>query len=553
MASDDAPLLNNGVVKPTYGDTPAVVSHATNGHTRSSSGSGPSDASPAVRIKPTQMQQILLFVITLNESFNENVIWPFLPFMVKGFGYSEEDVGVYVGILGSSFYAAQLTSSLAWGRLSDMLGRRPTILAGTLGTVFAIAWFGMAPSYAQAVCARCLSGILNGNIGITKTYLAEITDSHSRAAAFGILLSSWGVGSILAPAIGGFLSDPVKNLGGAFADVPLFVNYPYVFPCMFNGVMGLSAFILGYFYLPETKPFLERRAKTKARAAAKAAGEVENPFEDDGSEKEESSIPIRVLFRSRPIWSSIGTYFCLALFWVLFDETFPVFCQTPVDEGGLGQSESQIGIQLAICGAALIIFQTTCYGPMAKRWGIVKLYTWAAWIQIPVFVLWPLSNYVAAANLGAGVEWTLLAIYQIARSILSAITFTAICIAIANAGAPQHTGTINGASQSLAALARALGPITGGALWSWSVSIGGAGSNFILHGIIGIIGVISCVTFVHRLDPVLDLPWLERQALLEQAIIDDAGKASHSDHHATLESIDLDAQHTSGQYSKVHA
>jgi hypothetical protein len=180
-----------------------------------------------------------------------------------------------------------------------------------------------------------------------------------------------------------------------------------------------------------------------------------------------------------------------------------------------------------------------------------------------VFTLWPLSGYVAAANLGAPAEWILLSIYQIARAFLSAVTFTAICIAVANAAAPQHTGTINGASQSLAAFARTIGPITGGSLWSWSVSLENhPGHQWILHGTIGIIGLLSCLIFVRRLDPVLDLPWLERQALLEQAVLDEQhkedgshGYQSSSKAHRVPESIDFDTQRSSstsaGQYQQV--
>lgn len=43
----------------------------------------------------------VLGMMNIVEGFTMNVIWPFLPFMVEGFGVATEDtVGLYVGILG---------------------------------------------------------------------------------------------------------------------------------------------------------------------------------------------------------------------------------------------------------------------------------------------------------------------------------------------------------------------------------------------------------------------------------------------------------------------
>ncbi len=113
------------------------------------------------------------------EGFTMNVIWPFLPFMVEAFGVATEDtVGLYVGILGkffvrtnpshqdrmslytcawfagASYYLAATCSAIVWGILADKLGRRPTLLAGTLGTCAANLVFGFAPSYKAAVFGR---------------------------------------------------------------------------------------------------------------------------------------------------------------------------------------------------------------------------------------------------------------------------------------------------------------------------------------------------------------------------------------------------------------
>lgn len=138
-------------------------------------------------------RQVLTVLGMMNvvEGFTMNVIWPFLPFMVEAFGVASEDtVGLYVGILGrslclhkpqtyllhtyllhhdrhrleslhscawiagASYYLAATCSAIVWGILADKLGRRPTLLAGTLGTCAANLVFGFAPSYKAAVFGR---------------------------------------------------------------------------------------------------------------------------------------------------------------------------------------------------------------------------------------------------------------------------------------------------------------------------------------------------------------------------------------------------------------
>jgi len=48
------------------------------------------------------------------------------------------------------------------------------MLLGLCGTIFSITLFGFSQNFAWAVSARLLWGLLNGNIGVVKTYLSEV-------------------------------------------------------------------------------------------------------------------------------------------------------------------------------------------------------------------------------------------------------------------------------------------------------------------------------------------------------------------------------------------
>ena len=56
---------------------------------------------------------------------------------------------------------------------------RPAMLLGLCGTIFSITLFGFSQNFAWAVSARLLWGLLNGNIGVVKTYLSEVCTSVS--------------------------------------------------------------------------------------------------------------------------------------------------------------------------------------------------------------------------------------------------------------------------------------------------------------------------------------------------------------------------------------
>ena len=44
--------------------------------------------------------------------------------------------------------------------------------------------FGLSHSFAWAICSRVLCGALNGNIGVAKSLMGEITDSTNQARGF---------------------------------------------------------------------------------------------------------------------------------------------------------------------------------------------------------------------------------------------------------------------------------------------------------------------------------------------------------------------------------
>ena len=83
---------------------------------------------------PLPKWQIAICVlIQVCESFNINVLFPFLPFLTEDL-CGDRNLGTNAGIIAASFCTAQFVSTYPWGQLSDKYGRKPTLFFGTIGT-----------------------------------------------------------------------------------------------------------------------------------------------------------------------------------------------------------------------------------------------------------------------------------------------------------------------------------------------------------------------------------------------------------------------------------
>mmetsp|Transcript_85577 Transcript_85577/g.128226 ORF Transcript_85577/g.128226 Transcript_85577/m.128226 type:complete len:82 (+) Transcript_85577:30-275(+) len=66
-------------------------------------------------------QLFILSVLIFTEPMDLVFLYPFVYFMVEGFNVTDDpdQIGIYVGILSSSFAASQFLTSFIWGSLSD--------------------------------------------------------------------------------------------------------------------------------------------------------------------------------------------------------------------------------------------------------------------------------------------------------------------------------------------------------------------------------------------------------------------------------------------------
>lgn len=196
---------------------------------------------------------IIILITCIYITMAVNVLFPFLAFMVEDFGYGGSKLGIYAGILAAMFCAAQLCSSLLWGMFSDAYGRRPALVLGTLGAGFGMLVFGMAETYTVAVVGRLLSGVLSGNLGVVKCYLAEITTEKNRGLAFSYISLGSSIGTVVGPLVGGLLCSPRTKYPNLIEEDSIFTRLPYLLPSLICVVLNVLAAILCVLYMEETR------------------------------------------------------------------------------------------------------------------------------------------------------------------------------------------------------------------------------------------------------------------------------------------------------------
>ena len=139
------------------------------------------------------------------------MIIPLLPFYVKTLGGSgvtifgiHFGIGIIVGIIIAAFTVAQLLSAPMWGRFSDRMGRRPTLLIALTASGIAYLIFGFAHSLLLLFISRIVQGAGGGTVGVIQAYVADSTAPQDRARALGWLSATTNLGVALGPVLGSF-------------------------------------------------------------------------------------------------------------------------------------------------------------------------------------------------------------------------------------------------------------------------------------------------------------------------------------------------------------
>jgi len=159
--------------------------------------------------------KVFLLFGMVTYGIGQSVLYIVFPPLVKDIGLTLSQYGWIMSI--SNLVLA--LSAIYWGRRSDKVGRKPTLLLGlfgyalgTLGVALSLEW-GVRGSpepwllFGVILLARMVYGSLASAINPSATgYMADTTSRENRARGMALLGMTSGIGTILGPALGGALA-----------------------------------------------------------------------------------------------------------------------------------------------------------------------------------------------------------------------------------------------------------------------------------------------------------------------------------------------------------
>ncbi|HEX8189541.1 MAG TPA: MFS transporter [Pyrinomonadaceae bacterium] len=354
---------------------------------------------------------LVIFVTVFIDLVGFGIVIPVLPFYVEGTQFDASPRAV--GLLFASYSVMQLIFTPILGRLSDRYGRRPVLFFSLLGTSLGFFVLGFATTLWMLFAGRIIDGITGGNISTAQAYIADVTTEENRAKGMGLIGAAFGLGFIFGPAIGGILSR-----WGAHV------------PFLFAGGLSLANATLLYFVLPETVT-----ADHPARTSA-ATGRW--------------SQLSRALRQSRLAFV-LAVYFLFVTAFSVMTASFGLF--TLYRFGFDAHDTGWIFAFVGVVGAGV---QGGLIGRLVKAFGEPPLVIAGALLFTLSLLLIPLTG----PHTGAPALLALGALFALGNGLA---TPSLTSLASKSAGAGEQGGVL-GVTQSVASLARVVGPLVSAAL-----------------------------------------------------------------------------------------
>ena len=91
---------------------------------------------------------------------------------------SDQNVAIYAGILVSVFTFGEFIMAPQWAKISDVIGRKYTLLIGSVGAILSAILFGVSRSIPMAIASRTCAGLLNPNLGVVQTSVGELVSKE---------------------------------------------------------------------------------------------------------------------------------------------------------------------------------------------------------------------------------------------------------------------------------------------------------------------------------------------------------------------------------------
>jgi MFS transporter, DHA1 family, tetracycline resistance protein len=380
---------------------------------------------------------LVIFLTVFIDLIGFGIVVPMVPLYSRHMGAS----GFEIGAIFAAFSAMQFVFAPIWGRLSDRIGRRPVLLMSTAGAVGAYSIFAIGSGLENHAAAlwtiflsRIFAGICGGNITVAQAYIADITPPDQRSRRMGLIGMAFGLGFIFGPIIGGLSLNHLGNTGPGWIAAGL---------CAANFTLAL--FILAESLKPASEHVPGRPRFTQWRHT----------------------------FGQPKIGLLVVIFFLATFCFSCFETTLALLVSNNfhLDIGRDERSASEVIYLFAYCGIIGAFVQGGAIGRLVKKLGEPKLI--AISLLVTGISLAPLPFISGTAKLSwgvlfesAGLPWVGLLAVLALLAVGSALTRPPLFGLISNLTPAHEQGATIGVAQSAGSLARILGPLYAGPLFT---------------------------------------------------------------------------------------
>jgi DHA1 family multidrug resistance protein-like MFS transporter len=376
-----------------------------------------------MEIKTQQITVLFLSMFIFTLGFGITV--PVMPYFAKSMGGNVVDVG----LLMAAFSAMELIFAPIWGRVSDVIGRKPVILIGLSGFTVAFTGAGMSSAlwmlYASQIVAGALAaGIFPAAMG----YIADSSGPDQRGSLMGLMGAASGLGIIFGP-----------------ASASVFAIWGLRIPYFAAAVLGLVTTTVAFMWLKETRHIVPRR---------------------EGARK-----PRGILQALRPGLLAFFLLMFLAMITMAsLEATFGYFA---MDRFGLSETPSAmpvlwtsvlltgtntLGIGFTFFGVSAVITQGLLVGKMIERFGEERMIT-----------IGLVFSALGTALILVSPELVSLVISASILAVGSGFMMPSINTAVSKRTDDDSQGVVMGLLGSFNSVGRTLGPVAGGLAYSVAI------------------------------------------------------------------------------------
>jgi len=348
----------------------------------------------------------IIFVTVFIDLLGFGILIPILPTFASGqIGISDFGIGVIVAI----YSLMQFIFNPIIGKISDRVGRRPVILVTLLITSLSYIVFSFSTTFLILFTSRFLAGIGGSNIGSAQAYIADITDKNERARGMGLIGAAFGLGFVFGPVMGGILAE-----------------YGYEYVGFISAGFSFLAFIFAFMFLPES-------VKEK-----KLMKDITYSFDRLDDFKRILRIP------------NVGIF--IFLFFVIIFSVANIYGTFALlGQKYYGFTDKQNGYLFGIIGIASTIIQGGLIRKISVMWSEKTIIFFGL-----VFLMFGLGL------LPYGFNFTGVAIVSVILAIGTGVLQPTLISLVSKYSPEDQQGAILGFNQSIASLARVLGPLWGG-------------------------------------------------------------------------------------------